>query len=1247
MGTGEYDRMTVRSWFRSLSARRRGFAVPAARLAFACAVGVLPASAGANCVADVTPISGEAADMVFFPNWQKAYAAAFTVGEWLLSCGVACSGVPNCATGCGAAGLQLNSLTIANFGTGTSGRAGSSWDIAAVYWRSDADAAGVYHTMTASTPKVWTWAWNGSEANPSFAALPNLRIYVDMSATPADGSTVQMGIPYDDINYEAGLTDTCCCSAPWNDVTNAVTKTVLYAYKTVDRISAAPGDLLNYTIYYGRPGTANITNLEIMDTQPPYTHYIDGSAVPAPDPGWDPDPGPPLRLKWTIPGPLVPTGGPTDEVHFQLSVDWGVNPFIDPSGGDVGAPEGSNLWNRATAVFPNLAAGTRVHLSNQTRTTVMRYLFWKLADRDVLFNCTATMCDELTYSIFIKNLSGTKKWWDVSIWDTVPPEVDPWGPGYGFDDPCVGWTMTPSGCAAASPGRIVAGGKTILTWSLDMPPGMTLTVQWKAAVRTSATAGATAINRVSILEYGNTNIAGGTGHSGVPRNFTHIAPVILRTTYVSYVSYDVTSDFDAKGNWYFIVFYPLHPAAVWQLYYLSGDCGLNASITAPAEPLPCSSWPGAGCSVGPERRPQMYAGAGTFTVCCGTLPFKDLYKLISNAPLLWEVNPNIDETNQDSVMYAPATSLTFKGNMVYTWRRQNSGTGGPVAEGDYLGIVNTGNVATTVHLFLWDGAASSWGYMETRAIDPLSQYMTGGTPTPLEGHWRVISSDTNIIVWKGYAFESVTDYDNFSTTAAATNGNLTAGAGDIFYCYTGKKGGWQTLVVTNVGVNAAAIELWRYESAEPMLVVNAIPNVLGGSSGSWLPLDAGTVAAGLSSAGTPHNPRAYTTLACDESSVPFPDTFGLYQVRVISGGPVQVRTGRGCGSRYGGYVMHGVDESGTIPQQVPASFWHSQHRQDAGNDMVAFCPATGMVVRCTSNAGYSAVYTTNGPDQPIAFCGITEPAGFCGVNYKVQVLAPAGGRVIGMFNATYFTERHYAAPFLATGTHYDIQAPAVVFSGQSFWITVVVLNTAGGTKVDYCGTTNFTSTDPAAKIEGTAMNTYDFTWSSQSACNAAPNENGVKVFVNVTLTKIGVQTLIGNDIYDGSITGLTAILVTGADVKIFKAPKLTVAASGDTVQFKVCWSNYSSASAFSMVLTDAVPAGTAFLPEASTAAFNCGSTDGVAVTTAYSTATTGTMPAAGSFTTGNPVTATRWLRWTVPMAGVQTTGCACFRVQLD
>jgi uncharacterized repeat protein (TIGR01451 family) len=144
-----------------------------------------------------------------------------------------------------------------------------------------------------------------------------------------------------------------------------------------------------------------------------------------------------------------------------------------------------------------------------------------------------------------------------------------------------------------------------------------------------------------------------------------------------------------------------------------------------------------------------------------------------------------------------------------------------------------------------------------------------------------------------------------------------------------------------------------------------------------------------------------------------------------------------------------------------------------------------------------------------------------------------------------------------------------------------------------------------------------------------------------------MQSLIANDTMDGSITGLATIMVVGVDVKLTKEPRLTVAASGDTVRFQLCWSNYSSASAFTFVITDAVPVGTAFLPEATSAGLNCGNTDGVAIGVSYSTVASPAMPAAASFVSANPIAGTQWLRWTVGMIGVQTTGCGCFRVKIN
>jgi len=174
---------------------------------------------------------------------------------------------------------------------------------------------------------------------------------------------------------------------------------------------------------------------------------------------------------------------------------------------------------------------------------------------------------------------------------------------------------------------------------------------------------------------------------------------------------------------------------------------------------------------------------------------------------------------------------------------------------------------------------------------------------------------------------------------------------------------------------------------------------------------------------------------------------------------------------------------------------------------------------------------------------------------------------------------------------------------------------------------------------GVGLDTYNYTW-------VPATDQGVHIFLNVTFNDLGLQTIVASDVTDGSIVGLAAFMVVGVDVKLFKEQKLTIAASGDTVRFRICWSNYSSASAFTFVITDAVPVGTAYVPEVPSV-MNCGSTDGVTMTVAYSDSST---PPTSWTTVSSGIVggaATRWLRWTVPVTGVQTTGCACFRVSVN
>jgi len=298
-----------------------------------------------------------------------------------------------------------------------------------------------------------------------------------------------------------------------------------------------------------------------------------------------------------------------------------------------------------------------------------------------------------------------------------------------------------------------------------------------------------------------------------------------------------------------------------------------------------------------------------------------------------------------------------------------------------------------------------------------------------------------------------------------------------------------------------------------------------------------------------------------------------------------------------------------------------------------------------TNDGRTETYTTDGVDQCITFIGFAEPAR--SRNIRINRLPGVTGDVVAQYlNAG--PEKGFTAPFLVTGTHYRIIAPPVVFLGQDFWITVVVVEQAGTTKTDYYGTNSvFTSSDPGAKIEGKDMGgTYSYPWVAGDA--------GVKIFINVRFNEMGLQSIVARDTTDGSISGLTAIMVVAADVKLFKKPRFSVASSGDIVEFKVCWSNYSTGTANLFVITDAIPAGMTYIPDNlsnSLCDFTAASPPVLvpAGMAAFSTDSAGTMPADGAFTEmgGLPPTDVRWLRWTIQKVGVQTSGCVRYRVRIN
>jgi len=1221
------------------------------------------------CMIDMWDNNTEPPGLVF-PNWTLVRVGSFDVTLCMT------------ADGCNWVGNEyILSLTVVNFGSAVPA------DFKGVYWRASCGGtgtgvltltyAGMYSVDTGVFP---AWTWTGM--TPDFSGCPDLcgtpacggfftiDIYLDIAGCPAEGSTVEMGFPCtgDMFGWASygSIIDNADCPLPLYD-TVGPKKKITYVTKEGPEV-AAPGDTINYTIVYGRPGTGTIGTIWITDSMPPYTHYVWGSGIPAPDPGWDPNPGPPMKLLWTIPGPFPVGGGPTGKVTFSVTVDWGNGESFEPGSGNAAAPEGSFLFNRAHFAWSGSGCSPG-RLSLLPVTVVRRYLFWMIGDNDVLFAPRVGLPDdEIIYDIFVKSMSKTKTWWDVRIWDTVPDELDVWTPGYGFEDPCWGWTMTPTGCAAASPGTVLSGTNTLLTWKLDMPPDMTIALRWKARVKPTASSGDTALNRMSIMEMGRSKIIEGTGHSQLPRYFTHQALIVLRTSYVSYVGYAATENINdfffgclAPDPMFWVSFYPLNKAADFALYKKwccpAAPCDAScAGFAASGGVSPTINVYAGGCTSGgadweagckAERAPARYTPQN-FMGVAPAVPFNLLYKMTANAPFLWEILSGASEHHGVGT-YEGTTSLTFCGYIGYSDLRNSCRD----AVEDFPTVFNTSPAASTmVLIFEWDSTALSWTFKTIR--DLYNESLWTYYP-PLTGrlHTKIISSETNIMIRKGvqswHATESGVLVPNKETGNTVSTGTpstfyMVAGPGSTGWAGAPKSEGVEA-IFGNVGGVDANYKVWKYVPLNPALVPPAgVDDNLTGNAGDWIALGIDTVPAGLANSGNAH------IYGPDYDTKWFPPAaparrVAAYKAEVLSGGPIQIVAGSNpYEASANGSIVHPSVPAG---QQVGTEFWLHTCSCTLGNaaygcglaNVDVFCPKAGMAVRAVSSGGYTATYTTTGPDQCVAFFKVSLPATGLKMNWKFNVLT--SGNALTMFNDLWPAQKNLTAPFVVQGTFYTIIAPPVVFVGQSFWVTVVVTDTGGGTKTDYTGTTSFTSSDPKAQFAGVPMDSYNYLWTLGDA--------GVKVFVNVSLSRLGMVSIVASDTMDGSIVGLTTIMVVAADIKLEKRKRLSVAASGDTVQFNICWSNFSAATGFSFTITDAVPMGTTYVPELANTML-CGSSAPVpGITVWYSTATTTTPP--GTFTsvpgTGSPLGNTRWLRWTIRDVYVNSTGCVCFKVSVN
>lgn len=606
-----------------------------------------------------------------FPNWEKVHVGSFSM---VLCDSLTCNWRTD---------ERITGVTVFNYGT-----AGTA-DIKAVYWQGACGATftplypltykGVYPSDS-GPHGAWTWAGSSvdfaacAESCLNCGGIINIDLYADITSCPSEGAQVKLGFG---TNYAANtvwygsVKDNAGCAAPWGDITGPP-NTIVYALKRGPDW-AAPGDTVTYTIYYGRPGTGSLSGVNVLDSMPAYTHYVPGSAVPNPDAFWDPNLGPPTKLKWTMPG--GPTaGGPTSAVVFSLTVDWGNGELFEAGSGNLAAPEGQRLDNRAHITFSGISGCGMGSVTTPPVTTVVRrFLSWMEGDNDLVFAPSIGMPpDEIIYSVFIKNTSSDLTWRDVVVWDTVPVQLDTWCADCGLEDPCAGWTMTPTGCAFGGAGRFLSGSNTVLTWRFDMPPAMTITLRWKAKVFPTAYDGLNLVNQSAILANGRTGIVGGTGSSRIPSRFTHLAPVILRTTYVSYVGFAAAAG-DSPCVGFLMSFFPPHKSTQFELRGIQYQGAGWSTGGGVSDSIGCSvgdcigGFPGnTGCILGSgvvpgggiagckaERIPATY-DPPYWTTTCPVYPANFIYKLTSNSPVVWQLLTHLTRYDQDNQTNAPS-----------------------------------------------------------------------------------------------------------------------------------------------------------------------------------------------------------------------------------------------------------------------------------------------------------------------------------------------------------------------------------------------------------------------------------------------------------------------------------------------------------------------------------------------------------------------------------------------------------------
>jgi hypothetical protein len=415
------------------------------------------------------------------------------------------------------------------------------------------------------------------------------------------------------------------------------------------------------------------------------------------------------------------------------------------------------------------------------------------------------------------------------------------------------------------------------------------------------TSGATAINRASIRGRGRTSVVEGTGDTGVPRNFTHMAMIKLNTMYVSYVGIAATDNDKGACPGYFLDFFPLNKKCQFELRAIQYQGAGFATVGGVSDSIGCwigdciGGFPGnATCLLGTgaipgnvttghsgckaERIPATYDPTA-WVEACPTFPYNFLFKVTSNSPVLWQMLTRMNNCNQDRITYAPSTTLSYVGYTFYTWHSN-------MADGaDQIYINMSPTVPTTIHVFRYDYASFDWTYDRSYDLGAEACATRIGSTALDFAPFRILSSDSPTAVHIGeYAINTVgccccQGADNHGAFCPMVETGYVVGSG-TFYGIADPQGCVSIRGIVCVGAfnNPATYEIWTYSPAFQPGGNPKIPPLLRGTSGSWEYKLTDNVTGGIFAGAT--TPVIY-------GGAPFKrGGSNLFKIKVTSGGPI-------------------------------------------------------------------------------------------------------------------------------------------------------------------------------------------------------------------------------------------------------------------------------------------------------------------------------------------------------------------------